>query len=77
MKGFIVLVTKAAQLWRIYENLKLAVEQCYRSTGVDNFNMTKVGGKCQNEKNQMRHFEKSNIMKCNLRLSLDDVFNID
>ena len=34
--------------WRVFENLKLAVKQCY--------NMTKIGGKCQNSKIQMTHF---------------------
>ena len=33
--------------WRVFEILKLAVS----------FNRTKIGGKCQNGKNQMQHFE--------------------
>ena len=32
--------------WRVFENLKLAVKQCYQT-----------GGKYQNSKIQMRHFE--------------------
>ena len=40
--------------WRVFENLKLAVKQCYE-TG--QFNRTKIGGKCQISKIKMRHFE--------------------
>ena len=40
-------------IWRVFENLKLAVKQCYQ-TG--HFNRTNIGRKCQNWKIQMRHF---------------------
>ena len=36
---------KNGQFWRVFENLKLAVKQCYQ-TG--HFYKTKIGGKCQN-----------------------------
>ena len=41
-----------SHFWRVFEKLKLAVKQCY-PTG----NRTKIGGKWQNSKLQMRHFE--------------------
>ena len=43
---------KNSQFWRVCENLKLAVKQCYQ-TG----HKTKIGRKCRNSKIQMRHFE--------------------
>ena len=45
---------KNGPFWRVFENLKLAVKQCYRQV---NFNRRKIGGKCQSWKTQMRHFE--------------------
>ena len=45
---------KNSQFWRFFENLKLAIKQCYQ-TG--HFNRTKIGGKYQKWKTQMRHFE--------------------
>ena len=41
------------ELWRDFENLKLAVKQCYQ-TG--QFNRTKIGGKCQKFKNSNATF---------------------
>jgi len=41
--------------WRVFENLKLAVKQCYQTGQF--FNRTKIGGKCQNSNIQMGHFE--------------------
>ena len=45
---------KNGPFWRVFENLKLAVKQCYRQV---NFNRTKIGEKCQTSKIEMRHFE--------------------
>ena len=41
--------------WRVFENLKLAVKQCYQTGQF--FNRTKIGGKCQNSNIQLGHFE--------------------
>ena len=41
---------KNGPFWRVFENLKLAVKQSYQ-TG-----LSKIGGKCQNSKIQIRHF---------------------
>ena len=44
---------KNQPFWRVFENPKLAVKQCYQ-TG--QFKRTKMDEKCQNVKIQMRHF---------------------
>ena len=48
---------KIGPFWRVFENLKLAVKQCYSVTRQVTFYRTKIGWKCQNWKIQMRHFE--------------------
>ena len=47
---------KNGPFWRVLENLKLAVKQYYQRQV--SFDWTKIGGKCQNTKIQMRHFEQ-------------------
>ena len=37
---------KNSQIWRVFQNLKLAVKQCYQIGHF--FNITKIGEKCQN-----------------------------
>ena len=51
MEKKLIKTDKNCPFWRVFENLKLAVKQCYQ-TG--QFNRTKIGGKCQNSKIQMR-----------------------
>ena len=45
---------KNGPFWRVFENLKIAGNSDTRQVS---FNWTKNGGKCQNSKVQMRHFE--------------------
>ena len=45
---------KNSQIWRVFQNLKLAVKQCYQIGHF--FNSTKIGEKCQNVKNSNATF---------------------
>ena len=42
----LIINAKNGPFWRVFENLKLAVKQCYQTGQF--FNRTKNGGKCQN-----------------------------
>ena len=42
---------KNGPFWRVIENLKLAVKECYQTGQF--FNMTKIGGKCRNQKKKI------------------------
>ena len=44
---------KNGPFWRVFENLKLAVKQCYQTLRQFNFNRPKIGG---NANIEMRHF---------------------
>ena len=48
-------VIKSAKNGESFETMKLAVKNCYQTEYF--LNRTKIDGKCQNSKIQMRHFD--------------------